>query len=285
MSSYQNPFEPPTRREHPLERRPAPTTGPDARSPIPRDAIPEPLYRPRVSFPGEQPIVSYVLLGINVFVFLVDAFLSLAQGGLGGLGPLTLLGMKENQAILDGQYWRFITPLFLHGGIIHLGFNSYFLYMIGPQVERPFGRLRFLSIYLLAGLGASLASFMLTSNPSVGASGALFGVIGALIPYLYRNRGILANSRPQIMSIIQVIGINLLIGLTPGIDNWAHVGGLITGLGLAWLIAPLYKVKVANLEQVVIEDQTEPLVVWVLTGVVAAWLIIMTFTFISFRSF
>jgi len=201
-------------------------------------------------------IATYVLLVINIVVFLVD----IVTGGGKQPGMLTNLGAKDNAAILAGQYWRFITPVFLHWGLLHIGFNSYFLYIIGPQVERAFGWVRFMIIYLLAGLAGSIASFALTNGLSVGASGALFGLIGALIPFFYRNRGILAGTRRRIVSVAEVIGINLLIGLSPGIDNWAHVGGLIAGLAAAWFMTPLYTLKPDGLigDDIRVEDQSSP---------------------------
>jgi rhomboid protease GluP len=212
----------------------------------------------RAAMPSSQPVVTYVLLAANIIVFVADSVMGLLGLGLQGVGPLTLLGAKNNLAILDGEYWRLVTPLFLHGGIIHLGFNSYFLYVVGRQIERLYGPLRFAAIYFLSGIAGTMASFAFNTAPAIGASGALFGLIGAWLPLLYRNRHILANTQRQIRSIVQVIVINLLIGLTPGIDNWAHVGGLVGGLALGWLITPRYALRggtVGDLPEVV--DQTD----------------------------
>jgi rhomboid protease GluP len=122
--------------------------------------------------------------------------------------------MKENSAILRGEYWRLVTPMFLHSldTPLHLLMNGYSLFIIGPQVERSYGYFRFLLIYFLAGIGGNIASFGMSRDAVEQA--ALFGLIGAL-PLLYLNRHIIANTRRSIMSIVQVIVINLVIGLIP----------------------------------------------------------------------
>ncbi len=215
----------------------------------------------RIQVPQTTPVLTYILLAINVIVFVLDFFTGRS---------LTLLGAKTNDAILQGEYWRLITPMFLHGSLLHIGFNSYFLFVIGPQVERSFGTLRFAAIYFLSGICGVLFSFALTPSPSIGASGALFGLIGALIPFLYRNRRVLYGTRSRIMSIIQVIVVNLLIGLSPGIDNWGHLGGLVGGLVLSWLVTPLYAVTLSFDGTPRIEDRSSPTLAWLAFGGFAA---------------
>ncbi|HLV44779.1 MAG TPA: rhomboid family intramembrane serine protease [Aggregatilineales bacterium] len=256
--SYQpdQPDQPPGRPVHPLEREPVPAPPPAGQVEAP---APPPGTIRRVTFPATTPVFTYILIAINVAVFLVDTVMAYTGMGFRGIGLLTLLGAKNSAAILDGEYWRLITPLFLHGGILHLGFNSYFLYIVGQQIERAYGRTRFLALYFVSGLAATIASFALSRADSIGASGALFGLIGAWIPLLYRNQHVLANTRRQIRSIIQVIAINLLIGLTPGIDNWAHLGGLAGGLVLGWFTTPRYAIRDQYTDHIRIEDSTEPL--------------------------
>jgi membrane associated rhomboid family serine protease len=229
---------------HPLERSvPAPQP--------PAGRLAEPARR--VEFPQSKPILTYALLGINLAVFLADTALN---------GQLTQLGAKDNAAIMAGEIWRFITPMFLHGGWLHIGVNSYSLYIIGPQVERYFGHRRFAAIYLLSGIAGVIASFTFSQFPSIGASGAIFGLIGALLPLLYRNRGVLADTRRRMISIVEVIVINLLIGLMPLIDDWAHVGGLIGGLALAWFATPLYKVFMDVDGSIRVKDQSSGSAAW-----------------------
>lgn len=266
---YRNPFEPqppePNKPVHPLlVQRQAAERTPGQQPPQQRiEQTQQRIPQQRIAIPRSKPYLTYTLLGINIIVFLVDMLLG---------GQLIALGGKLNPAIIAGEYWRFITPIFLHAGIIHLGFNSYFLYIVGPQVEGTFGTLRFALVYFVAGLAGSVASYALTPNPqipSIGASGALFGVIGALIPFMYLNKDVLSGARQRIMSIAQVIGINLLIGLAPGIDNWGHIGGLLGGLAVAFFATPRY-VKKASIEKsplvedsnylvYSVEDETEPI--------------------------
>lgn len=244
---------------HPLDRVPPQT-------PAAPPPVAPPLAR-RVEFPTKPPVLTYVLLAINVAVFVIDVALGAAGYGIGSTGPLTLLGAKDNQALLAGQYWRLVTPLFLHGGILHIGFNSYFLYLVGRQIERAYGSARFLALYILSGIAGTIVSFAFSPYDSIGASGALFGVIGAFIPFLIRNREILADTRRQVWRIVQVIAINLLIGLMPGIDNWAHLGGLTGGLILGWLTTPEYAVASILPDVVRLEDRRSSL----------AWLSVLAF--------
>jgi rhomboid protease GluP len=255
---------------HPLERRPAPAP----QSPPP----PEPVYPTRrLELPQSPPIFTYILIGVNILIFIIDSL----TGRM-----LTIAGAKENFAILQGEYWRFITPMFLHGGLLHIGLNCYFLYNVGPQVERSFGHFRFLAIYFLCGLAASIASFALSPNPSVGASGALFGLIGALLPLLYRNRQVLSNTSRRIGGILQVIVINLIFGFTvPRIDNWAHIGGLFAGLVLAWLTTPRYVVRrTLTGEAERIDDETSPAIALVWFGIIGLILVGIAFGLIWMRS-
>ena len=127
--------------------------------------------------------------------------------------------------------------------VLHIAFNSYALTVFGPQVERPYGRLRFLIMYLLSGLAGSALSFLLSPRPSVGASGAIFGLIGVMGAYLFRYRDRLVAGRARLGNILSVVGYNLIYGfIAVEVDNWAHIGGLLGGLALGWFLAPRYQV-------------------------------------------
>jgi rhomboid protease GluP len=152
--------------------------------------------------------------------------------------------------------------VFLHANLIHIAVNSYSLYIIGPQVERSYGHARFAAIYLLSGIAGVIASFAFSPYESLGASGALFGLIGAMLPLLYRNRKVLQNTQRSIVAVVEVIVINLLIGLIPGIDDWAHGGGLISGLALSWFATPLYKVIQDFDGSIRIKDESVSGMVW-----------------------
>jgi rhomboid protease GluP len=166
---------------------------------------------------------------------------------LGQLGSETLLGFdlvgaigaKDNASIAAGQIWRLITPIFVHGGLMHFAVNMYSLYAIGPAVERFFGPWRTLTLYLLSGISGVIFSLAFSPYRSVGASGAIFGLLGALGAFLYAHRSTFGQAgRMQLRQIILVAILNLALGLSPGIDNWGHLGGLLFGTGLAWFTGP-----------------------------------------------
>lgn len=183
---------------------------------------------------GRPGSITRTLLVVNVAMFLVEAIL----GGSGSLfrGPsgqaLFDLGALFPPAIAVGhQYWRLITPMFLHAGLIHLAFNSYALYLLGHLVEDAFGKGRFIGIYFISGFLASITSFAFGPpfEVAVGASGAIFGLLGAWVAFNYRRRTspmASANLRWALM----LIGLNVILGFSiPGIDWRAHFGGLVAG--------------------------------------------------------
>jgi len=166
------------------------------------------------------------------------ALIYVAQAGtaslMGGDDPLVALGGNYGPLSLTTQPWRLLTSAFLHGGLIHIAFNMGALYQLGRVAERLYGNLPFLAIYLLCGLAGSLASAgMPDVRISVGASGAVFGVVGASLIGLRRSglqtsMAVFARSQRQLTSLV---GINLVFGfVVPGIDNAAHIGGLIMGV-------------------------------------------------------
>lgn len=170
------------------------------------------------------PFFTYTLLGINLIVFLL---MTLA-GGSTNQSVLIAFGAKVNTLIQAGQIWRFLTSAFIHIGIMHLAFNLYALWALGPLTEESFGHRRFLTIYILSALGGSIASFLFTTALSAGASGAIFGLLGALLYFSYKRPYLWKSGLG--MNLIIVIFVNFGFGLLqPGIDNFAHLGGLLTG--------------------------------------------------------
>ena len=186
-------------------------------------------------FPG-----AFALISITVLVFLGQT----ATNQWLGYDWLLEFGVKYRTAIQNGEFWRFITPIFLHLGFAHLFVNMYSLYAIGPAVERFFGTPRFVSTYLLAGVSGVIFSLALSpSSMSAGASGAIFGMLGALAAFLYRHQGLFGRfGRLQLRQIILIALLNLGLGLMPGIDNWGHLGGLIAGAVLGWSLGPRFEV-------------------------------------------
>lgn len=171
-----------------------------------------------------KPFFTYFFLAIQIIVF----FLMELSGGSTNIYVLLQFGAKVNPLILQGEWWRFFTPIFLHIGFFHLFMNSLALYYLGTAVEKIYGKLRFLVIYLVAGFFGSLASFIFSPNLSAGASGAIFGCFGALLYFGLVNRK--AFFRTMGMNILTLIAFNLILGfIIPGIDNAGHIGGLVGG--------------------------------------------------------
>ncbi len=198
--------------------------------------------------PLAKPRWTFILLGINIAVFVAMTLFGVVNGlGLNGSQDtrvLLIFGAMQNQLIAQGEYHRLLVSMFLHIGLIHLLFNSYALYAVGQDVERLYGSGRFLVIYFLSGLGGSLASFVLGAGGiSAGASGAIFGLFGASIAYFYLHREAFGpRGQAQLRSLLMLAGVNLVLGFTvPGINNLAHLGGLVFGLALGWLLAPKYR--------------------------------------------
>jgi hypothetical protein len=143
--------------------------------------------------------------------------------------------------VFQGEYWRLVTVVLVHGGVLHLAFNMYALFIIGPIVEQLYGRARFLWIYLLCAAAGSAASYTFSDSfASVGASGAIFGLFGMLlVADRVHKPALTRNARNLTAQIGVLIGINLLIGFTvPGIDNAAHIGGLLAGAWLGYVLVP-----------------------------------------------
>jgi len=210
-------------------------------SPQPPQSQPASPTRPvPVSLPATSPRVTYTILGITVIVYLLQL---LTQFTLGYDLPVGL-GAKGNEAIRAGQLWRFFTPMLLHGSILHIGFNMYALNAFGAGLERRYGHGRFLLLYILGGFAGTVFSFLFTRAYSIGASGAIFGLIGAEGIFLYQNRKLFgARVGRAINNVVFVVAINLFLGLQPGIDNWGHVGGLMGGLIFAWFAGPHWEVR------------------------------------------
>jgi membrane associated rhomboid family serine protease len=175
-----------------------------------------------------QPTLTYVLIGINVAVALGGILSGGSAGGGGGFGSSDLLrdGSVSRFTIDEGEYWRLLTSGFLHVGFLHLAFNMFALYVLGDLLEPAVGRLRFALIYFASLFAGSFGALLLEPNdPTVGASGAVFGLMGAAFVVM-RSRGM----NPMESGLGLWIGLNLLITFTiPNISIGGHIGGLIGG--------------------------------------------------------
>lgn len=192
------------------------------------------------------PVLTRILLAANVLVFLaMIGYGKLVYNTWNGpehLGVLVDFGAKVNELIAAGQTWRLFTATFLHIGVLHLLVNLYALNSLGPLVEGYFGHWRYAAIYVLAGLAGSMASYAFSPAISAGASGAIFGLAGAITVYFLRYReNFGARGQAILQNMLVVIVINLIFGLTArGIDNWGHIGGLVGGALTAWGLLPRY---------------------------------------------
>ena len=172
-------------------------------------------------FKSKIPFITIGLIAINVLIYFGTVLTGTYDSVIRSFcvyGPY----------IRAGEYYRIITGMFLHGGIFHLLFNCYALYIIGSQLESFIGKFKYFIIYFFAGISGSLFSMMFSNTPSVGASGAIFGLMGSLIYFGYHYRVYLGNYVKT--QLIPLVIINLIIGFSASnIDNFAHIGGLIGG--------------------------------------------------------
>lgn len=180
----------------------------------------------RTALRANAPAV-YTILGINIGMFLLQLFTG------GNIGVVTVALIMEPALIASGEWYRLFTPMIIHGSILHVGLNSYVLYLFGPNVEQAFGTVRFVVMYVVAGFMGSALSFAIPPDQgSLGASAAVFGIAGVLLVYLYKRRRETFIGQ-YLRNITFFIVVNLVLGLTVlrfVVDNWAHIGGLIGGV-------------------------------------------------------
>lgn len=174
------------------------------------------------------PIVSCII-AINLFVYIMTL--------LPGIGDIIFYGgMSINGLIAEGEWWRIITSMFIHSDFMHVLFNMFSLFLFGPELEKIAGKVRFLTIYFIAGLIGEAATFLLyePNYASVGASGAIFGIFGAFGAILYHNR----HTAPQLRKIIlPIIIISVVMTfIQSNVNAASHIGGLVAGfiLGLVY---------------------------------------------------
>lgn len=195
--------------------------------------------------PAGRPLLTPLILALLVAIFLI---MTAAGGSLTATENDDFLikwGAKYSPFIVQGQWWRLITATLLHAGFLHIALNGYALYVIGVDLEAFFGKARFAAIYVIAALAGSVASFAFSPyySPGVGASGAIFGLVGALAVYFGLNRQLFGKiGQFQFWNIIVVIVLNIGLGFSGifPIDNSAHLGGLISGALVGYVLCPRY---------------------------------------------
>jgi rhomboid protease GluP len=194
--------------------------------------------------PLQRPLFTYILLAAIAIIFVL---MTLSGGSLNATEQERLLvmwGAKVNWLIAAGEWWRLITATFLHAGFLHIALNGYALFLIGTDLEALVGRARFAAIYFISGLAGSVASFTFSSMTGVGASGAIFGLIGALAVYYGLHRRLFGRvGQIQFWNIIAVIVLNVAFGFSGilPVDNSAHLGGLAAGMAVGYVLCPRYR--------------------------------------------
>uniref|UniRef100_A0A804MNP7 Peptidase S54 rhomboid domain-containing protein n=1 Tax=Zea mays TaxID=4577 RepID=A0A804MNP7_MAIZE len=188
--------------------------------------------RPR-GIDSKKRLWTNVLLALNVLAYVAQ---------VASQGKLLMWGAKINSLIDRGQFWRLATSSLLHANLTHLAFNCFSLNSIGPMVEMLSGPRRYLAVYFSSALAGSLMSYRFSASPAVGASGAIFGLVGAYAVYMWRHRRFFGNSRESLEHIGRVVVLNMGMGLlSRGIDNWGHLGGLLGGVAMAWFLGPAWQ--------------------------------------------
>ena len=208
---------------------------------------------PSASLPGlgRRPYLTWTLLGVNFLLWLLVEMSGGARfGGSTDTAVLLKFGAMEAQHIAAGEYWRLFTATFLHSGLLHLSFNCIALFIFGQQIEQIYGHGRFLALYFIAGLAGSVASYALSISAApntlgVGASGAVFGLLGGLVAFYTIHRDKFGEiGRQSLTGLLVIVAINVALGfVVPGIDNFAHIGGFVAGLLVGLAYAPIYRVE------------------------------------------
>jgi len=196
--------------------------------PTPRDKLMQRLRKSPVTL---------ILIAVTTVVYLIQIMVSFITG----ISWMEVLFAKVNSGLLQGQVWRLITPVLLHGSMLHILLNMYALLIIGSSLERVYGQERFLGLYIIAGVWGNMLSYLLTPAVSLGASTAIFGLIVAQVVLIFRNRNFYGRAaQPLLINLAVVIMLNLMLGFAPGIDQWGHIGGMLGGVIYAWLCGPVF---------------------------------------------
>ncbi len=203
----------------------------------PQSNVETPPRETGLRLPIARPVMTYILLAAIVVATGLEILLQ--------RNPNIIVGAQVNPEVAQGAYWQLFTSMFLHAGWTHLLFNGYALYILGRDTEGFYGSAAFIAIYLISGLAGSAAFYLFgDAVQSVGASGAIFGLIGAEAAFFLRNRQLFGTfARDRLKNVAVLLVINLVITFTiPNINAYAHLGGLVAGFLLGFGLAPTYSV-------------------------------------------
>lgn len=237
------------------------------------DALPPfPEQRVHVEIPNTRPWVTYIIIGLTTLIWLGQAGMTYLTAA--GIDWFAEYGIKANELIRAGQYWRFVTPIFLHGGIFHLGFNMYFLYSVGSRLEQMMGPGRYILLYLLAGMTGVALSFIFVANLSLGASGSLFGLLATEAVFIWKNRRWLNNWQEMLKNIAITIGINIVFGLSMNVDHFGHLGGFLGGLTFSWFAGTQWEMVMTAPNRARFDDKNNNLGATLVASVISAALFV-----------
>ena len=184
-----------------------------------------------ISLSRKECPITILLASVNILVLLLDLMLD---------GKIIEIGAKSSYGIINGEFWRLLTPIFLHADIFHLVTNLFGILVFGSIIEKKLGSMKFVAIYVLSGIYGNTFSFYFSPYLGVGSSGSVFGVLASLLTYFYLNKNMFGYiAKEYLISIITIISISLIFGfISSGIDNAAHLGGILSGLIISLLIMP-----------------------------------------------
>lgn len=213
--------------------------------------------------------VTYIILITNLVIWLAT---EIAGGSTNGL-VLLRFGALHKDLVFHGEVWRMVSSAFLHIGILHLIVNSYTLYQLGDFIEDFFGRKKFIATYVLTAISASVLSILFSDAISAGASGALFGLTGLLLGNAWAKKTYSTDLPIDERQLIPFVLYNLWFGMvSPGIDNWAHIGGLIGGIVLGFIFDPALSFDPSRIKQV-LPNILGKLSILILTLTIVFWLL------------
>ncbi|KAL2335289.1 hypothetical protein Fmac_016502 [Flemingia macrophylla] len=186
-----------------------------------------------------------ILASVNIAVFLFEIASPIRNADLELFSIPLLYGAKINHLIMVGEWWRLVTPMFLHAGIFHMAVSCWALLTFGPQVCKGYGSFTFLLIYILGGVACNLTSFLHTPDPTVGGTGPVFAIIGAWLMYQIQNKDVIASdaSESLFQKAVIITALIFILSHFGPIDEWSHFGAAFTGMAYGFLTSPILQLN------------------------------------------